>query len=133
MCTDWLEQYARIAAEMDRVRALPGAEIGYDVLSDAITWSDEYPSELAGRAEEFECIKILLRYRTSVLTGDPDESFRPYWDRAMGLFPNWAGFTPSRLVSSDELKKFHEHCKKRDMRYLKKVFRCEDLGIGGPE
>ena len=127
MTIDWLGQYARIAAEMDRIRALAGAEIGYDVLSDAITWSDEYPSDLAGRLEEFDCIKILLRYRTSVLMGDPDESFKPYWDRAMELFPNWAGFRPSRLVASDELKEFYEHSKKHDMRYLKKILRCSDL------
>jgi hypothetical protein len=125
MAIDWLEQYERIAAEMDAVHESPNAEIGCDVLADAIVWSDEYPSDPASPMYDFQCIKILLRYRTSVLLGQPDETFRVYWDRARELFPHWAGFASSRLVSSDELKAFYEHCKKRDMRHLKQVLRCE--------
>jgi hypothetical protein len=97
MSINWFARLEHIADQMDGIHASPEAQIGYDVLSDAITWSDEYPRDLAGRMEDFECLKILLRYRTSVLTGDPDESLRYYWDRAMELFPNWAGFDPARI------------------------------------
>ena len=128
---DWLGQFARVAAEMDNVQELPNAEIGYDVLADAITWSDEYPSNAAGRMYDFQCIKILLRYRTTVLLGNSDETFRMYWDHAKGLFPHWAGFAPSRFVPSDELKEFYEHRRKGDMRHLKKVLRCEGSGHQG--
>jgi hypothetical protein len=123
---NWLEQLARVAAEMDDVRALPNAEMSYDVLADAITWSDEYPSNAAGRMYEFQCIKLLLRYRTSFLLNNPDETFKMYWDRAKELFPNWAGFVGSRLAPSDELKQFYEYHKKCDMRYLKRVLPCEE-------
>jgi hypothetical protein len=126
MTVDWFQQYVHIATEMNDVHALPGAEPGYDVLTDAIIWSDEYPSNVAGRMVDFDCLKLLFRYRTSILTGHPDETFRPYWDRAMELFPQWAGFASSRLVPSEELTKFYEHCRKRDMRYLRKVFCQKD-------
>lgn len=125
MKINWLEQYGHIAAEMDAVHESPNAEIGYDVLADAIVWSDEYPSDPARPMYDFQCIKILLRYRTSLLLGEPDEAFKMYWGHARELFPHWAGFAPSRLVPSDELKAFYEHRKKGDMRHLKQMFRCE--------
>ena len=115
-----------VAAVMDRVRELPDAQIDYELLADAIVWSDEYPSpDEVEEMYEFQCIKILLRYRTSVLLGRPDDTFQPYWDHARRLFPNWAGFTPARLVPSDELKAFYERRSKRDLRRLEKILRCE--------
>jgi len=116
MSIDWMEKLARIAEEMNRIHAVPGAEMRYDVTADAIFWTDEYPANLAGRAWDFQCVKILLRYRTSVLTGQPDETFGPYWDRARQLFPNWAGFEPKRFVPTDEMIEFYDHHKDRDLR-----------------
>jgi hypothetical protein len=126
MTIDWLEQFASVAAEMNNVRELPNAKIDYDLLADAIIWSDEYPSNPTRPMYDFQCIKILLRYRTSLLLGTPDETFKVYWDRAKELFPNWAGFTFSRLVPNDDLKKFYEHHGKRGIQHLKKVLNCEE-------
>ena len=106
--TDILAMFDEIAAEMDRVHAVPGAKIGYDLFADGLVWSDEYPADIGRRADKFNCIRCLLRFRTSILTGTPDERCRQYWDRAIELFPNWAGFTPSRLEPSDELTKLYE-------------------------
>jgi hypothetical protein len=122
---DYMQQLEGIAAEMNRIRATADPEMQYSIMSDAIVWSDEYPNDLTGRTEDFECIKILLRYRTSLLTGQPNESFRPYWERAIELFPNWAGFEPSRLAPSNEKTKFYEKRSERDMQNLNRILgRC---------
>lgn len=60
MNTDFLmQQMERIAGEMDRTRESPNATVGYDVLSDALVWSDEYPGDIGGRLADFDCIRIL--------------------------------------------------------------------------
>ena len=115
---DYFEELSRIAAEMNRTRPSPDAEVGYDLLTDALVWSDEYPGERAGRLEDYMCLRLLFRYRTTLLLGNPDDFFKPYWDRAMELFPDWAGFCPTRLSCTEELRRFYECRKKRDMRLL---------------
>jgi hypothetical protein len=116
-----LRELDGLTAELDNVRLLPGATMGYDLIADAIVWSDEYPSSPARPMAEYQCLKAVLRYRTSLLTEIPDERCRRYWEHAKALFPNWAGFTPSRRVPSDELKRFYEHRAKWDRRHLEKV------------
>ena len=56
---DYIENLNRIAGDMDQTCILPNATVGYDVLSDALVWSDEYPSNIAGRLAEFDCVKLL--------------------------------------------------------------------------
>jgi hypothetical protein len=118
---NWLEQLANIAVEMDSVRLHTDAKLQYHVITDAIVWSDEYPDKLVGRTEQFECLKLVLRYRTTLLLGDPDLTFKPYWDRARELFPNWAGFNPKRLAPSDETTAFYLKRSDRDLRHLMRM------------
>ena len=125
MDTDWRAQLARIADEMDNVRESRNAEIGYDLLADAITWSDEYPSQPTRPMAEFQCLRLVLRHRTTLLLEEPDDTFKEYWDRARELFPNWAGFAPSRLLPSDELREFYRRRSKHAMRCLDRIVRRE--------
>jgi len=127
MPIDYMAQLARIARVIDSVHVQHDAKRGYDILSDALTWSDEYPQTFGGRSEEFDCVRILLRYRTSVLTGDPDELLQPYWKRAKQLFPNWAGFEPSRRVPTDKLLQFYEIRRNRQEQVLKKMLGSEEV------
>lgn len=117
---DYLEKLERIANEMDQTRVQPEAAIGYDVLADALVWSDEYPHNITGRRSEFDCVKLLLRYRTTLLLGKPDDLFRPYWDLAKKRFPHWAGFCPARLAMTEELRQRYERDRKRAMRRLER-------------
>lgn len=114
----YLEALRRIADEMDRTRASPDAVVGYDVSADALVWADEYPSRPRGGLRQFDCVKLLLRYRTTLLLGDPDESFKPYWDLGIELFPNWAGFSPTRVNPTDELRELYEYHRKRGLRHM---------------
>jgi len=120
MGIDYFENLDRIAGDMDQTRVLPDATVGYDVLSDALVWSDEYPRNMAGRLAEFDCVKLLLRYRTTLLLGKPDDTFKPYWDHARERFPNWAGFSSTRLTATEELRAQYEHDRKSAMRRVER-------------
>ena len=98
---------------------------GYDVLADALVWSDEYPKDIPGRHHEFDCIKLLLRYRTTLLLGAPNDFFRPYWERGKELFPNWAGFCIARLTPTEELRKFYERRKRIGENYTRRLARIK--------
>src|SRR5262245_46402513 len=119
--SEWHSHFARIAADMDCTRACDGATIGYDVFADGSLWSDEYPASAVGRSEEFMCLRILLRYRTSVLMGTPEPSLAPIWREAKDCFPHWAGFEPRRQEPSADVIGFFEKARRRDMRFIERL------------
>jgi hypothetical protein len=123
MHIDYFAELDRIANEMDQTRILPDATVSYDVLADALAWSDEYPRNIGGRLAEFDCVKLLLRYRTTLLLGKPDDFFKPYWDHARERFPSWAGFGSTRLTTTEELRTQYEHDRKWAMRRLERFCR----------
>jgi hypothetical protein len=118
---DFFAQFTRIGRELDATRARADASIGYDVLAGAVVWSDEYPLDLAGRVADFDCVKLLLRFRTTVILGDADESLRAYWCEGQRLFPNWAGFRPERIAPTPELRDYYEKSNAGAMRNLRRV------------
>jgi hypothetical protein len=86
-----------IAACLQVLRPSPGAVLSYELLSDALVWSDEIPELEGARADRpFWPLRYVLRYRTSLILGAPEEQFREYWDAAQRLFPDWPGFDPRR-------------------------------------
>ncbi|HZZ73558.1 MAG TPA: hypothetical protein VFE24_14995 [Pirellulales bacterium] len=123
MTPNWMEQLAAISTDMNNVRLRTDAVLQYNLVADGIAWSDEYPSGMAGRTKDFEVLKLLFRYRTTLLVGEPFEPFRQYWFRALELFPDWAGFAPKRLIPSDELIDFYKTRKDRDLRHLERILR----------
>jgi len=80
----------------------------YDLMSDAIVWEDEIPTLFIG---DSLVIRLLFRYRTTVLLGNPDRELECYWRHGQSLFPEWPGFNPSRNRPSQELLKFLENAK----------------------
>jgi len=80
----------------------------YDLMSDAILWEDEIPTPFSG---DSRVIRLLLRYRTTVLLGNPDRELECYWLHGRSLFPEWPGFNPSRNTPSQELSEFLENAK----------------------
>ena len=133
MTIDYFERLSRIAGEMNRTRVSPTAQVHYDLLADALVWSDELPCEISGRRGEFDCIKLLWRYRTTMLLGKPDNSFRPYWVRARAIFPNWAGFHFSRLKATEELVEFYRREHDRGIRSLEECVNVDERHDRRPE
>jgi hypothetical protein len=75
----------------------PRATSYYELLSDALIWSDEFPDFAALRlVPGWEVIRFVFYFRTTVILGEPDENMREYWNEALQLFPDWPGFAPER-------------------------------------
>jgi hypothetical protein len=97
----------------------PSAEVVYDLMSGALIWSDEKISGLT--AEEMGCLRAVLRYRTSLIVGQPDERFRDLWAELNVKYPEWIGFSVDRCQSSEALLKLYSKHKDASKRYIKKI------------
>jgi hypothetical protein len=91
-----LTQLRTIADRMRQLKPVPGATVFYELMSDALVWSDEIPNLETGDVSDFHCLRFVFRFRTTLMMGKPDERFRSLWDEANTLFPNWPGFDPRR-------------------------------------
>lgn len=107
-----VESFTDIASDMDRTRVDPKAILQYDLLADALVWSDEFPAQSKCPPVELGSIRVLLKYRTSVILQSPDERLKPYWEQALLMFPHWAGFIPERSEPSLELVEFYKSHRK---------------------
>ncbi len=103
MQDEWIAKLAAIGGALNAPVKSPDADIRYDLLGGAIFWSDERPKV---PLEEADCLKLVLRYRTTLIEGNPDPNFRVYWDAAQELFPNWPGFSPERCRENEQLAEF---------------------------
>jgi hypothetical protein len=91
-----LTQLRAVAPRMRELKPAPDATVFYELMSDALVWSDEIPDLDTGDVSDFHCLRFLFRFRTTLMTGAPDERFRSLWDEAKNLFPDWHGFDPRR-------------------------------------
>ena len=86
-----------IAPRMRELVHSPQATCYYEVMSDALVWSDEFPK---GRGflkiPGWSIIRVVLGFRTELILGQPNEQFWEYWDEALRLFPEWPAFDPKR-------------------------------------
>jgi hypothetical protein len=95
-----LARLALIAEFMQALRPSPEATLSYDQFSDALVWSDEWPAVAMVRVPECWCLRPVFRYRSSLVLGAPDITCETYWNEALRLFPQWAGFEPRRRCRS---------------------------------
>ena len=98
-----IEQLATIAEIMNSQRFDKDATVSYDLMSDALVWSDEFPQLFGRRLRDFWCIRPVLRHRTLIIISKLDHVHELYWKEAITRFPNWAGFDPSRRDTSGPL------------------------------
>lgn len=82
---------------MEALHVSPSARVDYHLFADAIYWSDEIPQEIDPPTENY--LRPVLRYRTTIILGAPDEKWRRFWDEAMRQFPKWIGFRAERADS----------------------------------
>ena len=105
----------KIASILNCLQFDPTAIPKYHLFAGALFWTDEFPTNVAHCKEDFDCVKLLLRYRTTLNLGCPDENLRQYWELGQRLFPNWIGFRPNRVQWSDEyLRYYHEADERAD-------------------
>ena len=91
-----LTQLRAIAERMRQLKPAPEATVFYELMSNALVWSDEIPDLDTGDVSVFHCLRFVFRFRTTLMMDKPDERFRSLWDEAKTLFPNWPGFDPRR-------------------------------------
>ena len=98
--SDRNDRLAKVAPKLDRLREDPNARVNYELMSDSLVWSDELPTPDRYEAQDVWWLRGVWRYRTTLMLGVPDERFRPSWEEAQRLFPNWPGFLPQRRLST---------------------------------
>jgi hypothetical protein len=98
MDTHDLHRIAGVFAAIREVAA--DAKPHYDMLSDALFWSDEFPREWC---DEIHLIRPLLRHRTCLIITE-ESPFEDWWIAGKALFPGWIGFRPERSSSSVDLQ-----------------------------
>lgn len=81
---------------------------GYELLSGAVTWSDERVHDFVLACMEAGCHEYgtALAYRTSLIEGRPREELRFAWDELRLRCPEWIGFQIERVSSSPEVLEF---------------------------
>ncbi len=80
------------------------AGLSYDVMSDALIWSDELPDLTTIPLRKLWCLRPVFRYRTSLIQEQPDERFLDFWNAGRALFPDWPGFAPDRREPGVDLQ-----------------------------
>lgn len=103
--TPYLEQLRRISSVMESLKKKDTATLQYHPLADAVYWSDEVPSDLGPEAED--ALRFLLRYRTALLIGQPEDEWRCFWEVGKQAFPNWIGFSQARVTASKSVVEFY--------------------------
>jgi len=87
------------------------ARMCYHIMADGIYWDDEIPSGL----DEFsgDCLRFVIRYRTSMIMEKPDEQWQEYWNDAMISFPGWIGFDAARCSPEKRLQQAYKTLRKK--------------------
>lgn len=101
----------KLAPILDSLKPDPDARLTYELMSDALIWSDELPP--VSDDYDTNCLRGIFRYRTTLILGKPEEKFRARWEEARTLFPHWPGFLPERQVSDPERIRYYEEAEAR--------------------
>ena len=112
------DQLANIADDMKAMKVQADADLYYDLLSDSLQWSDEIPPLGNHSPRDFWCLRLIFRYRTTLILQQPDQEFEEYWIGGKKLFPQWAGFHPTRCLPNREFVDLYEQRKSTGMRSL---------------
>lgn len=78
----------------------PNAAVAYDMLADALIWSDETVDSTP--IDVIHALRQLRHYRTHVMLHDIDPD-NDVWQHCHLLFPEWVGFLPERRKPTPEL------------------------------
>jgi hypothetical protein len=111
---------ADIAHLMRALQRSSDAKMFYELLSDSLVWTDEIPEVEASQVGGLRALRFVFRYRTSMMLGTPEARYRPYWDEAQSLFPDWPGFAADRRDAS--LRSAYESFRVEAIRDMEALF-----------
>ena len=93
-----LIEHATMLNSIDTPR--PDAMVRYDIMSDALIWSDETTPEMP--TELIWSLRRVFNYRTHLIRGTAIDD-TSVWDYYNSMFPRRVGFTSDRRTSTPEL------------------------------
>jgi len=70
-----LTKLRTLAPKLNQLVLLPDAEYFYEMLSGGLVWEDEIPDLSTLPARSFEGLRGVIRYRTTLILGEPDEQY----------------------------------------------------------
>jgi hypothetical protein len=114
--TRYLKRLKTMAPGMRRMVKSDEATALYSVVADALYWSDEIMKVEDTVADDL--MRFLLRYRTTLILGQPNHALEVYWNEALRQFPQWIGFDPSRRTPNSELQRVYKRLKDQAMAEL---------------
>ena len=86
-----------------KIQHKPKQSLGQNFLVDEniarkiVAAIDPREDEVIMEIEVINALRPVLRYRTMLLRGEPEEEYRGHWEAAQLLFPRWVGFRPRRM------------------------------------
>lgn len=94
-----LNALAAVAPLLNDLKASPDAAPLYDLMSGGLLWTDEFPDFRALRKiPGWGVVRLLFRFRTTLILGEPDAELRFCWEAGQALFPGWPAFDPGRCT-----------------------------------
>ena len=105
------QDFKLLQEDLESLRSDPDATLHYDVMSDALVWSDELLR--TRRAREIWCMRPIFRYRTGLLLGLELLEFSESWTLARSIFPRWIGFAQERCERSVPLELMYRNLKRK--------------------
>jgi len=91
----------------------------YEIMSGSLVWPGEIPSGLT--MDEMTLMKIILHYRTSLISNALVSIDQDLWDKFRAKYPDWIGFDSSRCQANERLSKLYHHHRKVTKRYINKI------------
>lgn len=107
----YLEKLMELSPKMIALKLCPSASMQYHALAGAVYWSDEIPRQIDDMQED--ALRILLRYRTTLMLGRPEVECQKFWELAKQSFPTWIGFSESRVSPNSSVLDFYAQKTKR--------------------
>ncbi|GAA5497216.1 hypothetical protein Rhal01_03409 [Rubritalea halochordaticola] len=101
------EQYRKMSHTMNLLNTPSSGDPLYHLMADALYWIDEIPKHLDVDSEN--SLRVILRYRTSLILNEEDAQYREYWSFAKECFPQWVGFQSERCCPSKHLKEYYSN------------------------
>ena len=108
-----------IANDLDLLRIEKSSRYRYDAITESLIWEDELPT--GSRIRALHGMRAILRHRASLTLGELDTEFERYWQLGNELFPNWIGFTQSRVHPPADVCDFLRHAVQNTRNYVKSI------------
>lgn len=102
------------------------AELRYDMMSDAVYWSDEPPAIDSHEAiEAVWALRPVFHHRVCVMLARPSP-YAHLWELARDLFPMWIGFAHDRCHLAPDVLAHIAAMMQRGEREIRKLVRWAD-------